>query len=59
MISLIEMTIGTGGSLGIEDQLGRQTVDIVHVHARIENYQMLTEDTEDLLSKVRHGRSRR
>ena len=51
--------IGTGGSLDVKDRLGRRTLDIAYVYVRIENHQIVTEDTEDPLSEVRHGRSRR
>lgn len=58
-IPLREMILGAGGSLDIEGRLGHRPVNIAIVHTRMENYQMLTQNTENLLSEVRHGRRRR
>jgi hypothetical protein len=56
-ISLIEMIIVTGGSLDAKDRLGCRTIEIATVHIRIENWQMLTEGTEDPLSEEAWAKS--
>lgn len=59
IIPIIQMIISAGGTLDAKDRLERRKIDIAVVHARIEIYRMLMEDTEDPLSEVTHERSGR